>query len=79
MQVGHLTENTLHITRAFAPTCVGHDTIMAEIVTATHDAYKPADTAACDTLWHHITVGLCDGKLDIDGFLSHLGLRDKIR
>ena len=78
LQVGHLTEDTVHIARALTTTSVGHDAIVAEIVAATHDAHKSTNMAAGDTLWHHIAVCLGGGKFDIDGFLSHLSLRDEV-
>ena len=48
---------------------------MAEVVAATHDAYKTTDAVAADAHGHDVAVGFCLGEFYIDGVVTVFALR----
>ena len=79
VQVLHLAQDALHVARAFASASIGYDTVVAEVVAATHDAHETAHAVATDALRHNVAVGLSGAQLDVHGVLSVLALRNHVR
>ena len=58
LQVVYLSQNTVNITTALPSTGIRNDTVMTEVVTATHDTHIAADFHGMETLRDNILVGL---------------------
>ena len=52
---------------------------MTEIVAAAHNADIARNSVAADALRHDVAIGFARRKVDVDGFLSGLDLRDEVR
>ena len=73
-QVTYLAEDAFHITATLASPSVRNNTIMAEIVTATHDADKATNLGAMQALRYDIPIGLAGWQFNIDGLMACLSL-----
>ena len=71
-EVGHFIEDAFHITAALAATGVGNDAVGTEIVATTHNGHEAGDVVSADARGNDIPIGLCSGKLHVDGFLTGL-------
>ena len=77
-QVAHLAEDALHVTAALASAGIGNDTVVAEVVAASHDADKTANLGAMQTLGHHIAVGFRGGEFGVDGLVAQFCLCEEV-
>ena len=58
VQVAHLLEYAFHVAATLTAAGKGHDTVVAEVVAAAHDAHETADAVASNALGYHVAVGL---------------------
>ena len=72
VEVTHFAQDTLHVARTLTATGIGHDTIVAEVVAAAHDAHKTAHMGRPHAQGHDIAIGLSGGQLYIHGWLTDL-------
>ena len=77
-KVLHLSDNTIHFTATLTAASIWHNTIRAEIIAASHDAYKAGNRLA-DTRRHNILIRLCSREFHIDSLSPRLNGRDQIR
>ena len=57
-EVCYFIQDAFYVTAALASTSIGHDTIGAEVIAATHDGYKTRNMIAADTRRNHIPISL---------------------
>ena len=77
-QVTNLTKDALHIPGAFTASGIGHNAVMTEVITASHDAYKTTQLGTMQTLGHHVLIGLGGGQLNIHRFMARLCLSHQV-
>ena len=80
LQVSHLLEDALHAAASLAPPGIGDDAVVAEVVTAAHDAYIAADLVTqADPLGYDVLIRLRRRQFDVHRLMPRLGLCDKVR
>ena len=78
LQVQALVDDALHISATLATTGVRHDAEVAEVVATTGDAHKTRNLRSAEAFGHDVAISLREREINVDGFLSHLGLRDEV-
>ena len=79
-QIAYLGEDTLDVTTALTASGIGHDAVMTEVVTASHDAHETADLMSqSDTLGHHVAISLCGGQFDVHRLMAQFCLCHEVR
>ena len=77
-EVCHFIQDAFYVTAALASTSIGHDTIGAEVIAATHDGYKTRNMIAADTRRNHIPISLGSRKFHIDCFFTGFYGRNQV-
>ena len=78
-QVGHFIKNAFHITATFPSTGIRNNAVGTEIVTSTHNGYKPGNVITANTRRDNIPISLSGRKLYIDCFLARLHSSNQVR
>ena len=78
MEVVHFLEDALQIPTAFTPTSIGHDAIVAEIVTSAGDTHKTTQLTAANALRNNVAVGLREREFRIHRLMSRFRLRHQV-
>ena len=78
LQVQALVDDALYVATALATTSVRHNAEVAKVVAATSDAHKARNLRSAETFGHNVAISFGEREVNVDGFLSHFGLRNEV-